>query len=304
MVNLLQSDQVNEIATALAAAQQEMAAVHKNAKNEYLGTTFADLAAVRAVAMPPLSKHFIAVTQAFVPSEGEPRSFTTTKKREGREYQVSVQILGYLRTQFTHSSGQWMASVIPLVCNWGDPHQLGGAITYLRRYALAAMCELAQDDDDGESAKGRVERQQKAQGQRRSAERSERFDDAKPVTKPAEAPPAPMAPTPVPPSAPRSDAAPVPAAAVAQAPANGQAQGPRAPERPKTGLQLSSYANDQKLDPDLKHWIVERYKHRGYPARIAEWTPDQVDASWPDIRDHLRRLQIAAQVTSKEAVTV
>jgi hypothetical protein len=36
-----------------------------------------------------------------------------------------------------------------------SPQALGSAITYSRRYALAAMCGLAQIDDDAEAAQGR-----------------------------------------------------------------------------------------------------------------------------------------------------
>lgn len=58
-----------------------------------------------------------------------------------------------LVTRLTHASGQWFESLYPLPSN-GGPQQLGSAITYARRYALAAMLSVvADEDDDGEVAK-------------------------------------------------------------------------------------------------------------------------------------------------------
>jgi hypothetical protein len=289
----LQSDSIDQIATALSIAQGDMAPLHKNAKNDYIGNRFADLSAVREVCVTALSKNLIAVTQMIRPHEGEAPAFTAAKPRKDKDgntryFDVPVQILGYLRTQLTHSSGQWFASELPIVCNWGDPHALGGTVTYLRRYALAAMCGVAQDDDDAESAKGRNGHAKK----QAQAPRTDRFEDATPVSVGRGSPdpaPAPTAGLPSP--------APVPAAIAAELPQSNGRRG--APERPQTGLQLSTYCGEQKTDPDLKHWIVERFKHRSYPVRITEWTPAQVEAAWPDIRDHLRKKQLTAQMRSE-----
>ena len=42
-----------------------------------------------------------------------------------------------------------------------DPQAIGSTITYGRRYALAAMVGLAQEDDDGEKAMARQEKKDK-----------------------------------------------------------------------------------------------------------------------------------------------
>ena len=49
---------------------------------------------------------------------------------------------------------------------------MGSALTYARRYALAAMVGIAQDDDDGEAAmaESRKEEKQRLQQTRRQAE--------------------------------------------------------------------------------------------------------------------------------------
>lgn len=56
-------------------------------------------------------------------------------------------------TRIVHSSGEWLESgplTLPAV---GSPQDIGSAITYARRYALAAVVGLAADeDDDGKKA--------------------------------------------------------------------------------------------------------------------------------------------------------
>lgn len=52
-----------------------------------------------------------------------------------------------------HSSGQWISSgamQLPAVSN-GDAQKTLAALTYFRRGQFAAMCRLAQIDDDGNS---------------------------------------------------------------------------------------------------------------------------------------------------------
>ena len=50
-----------------------------------------------------------------------------------------------------HLSGQWIKSVIPINPSKNDIQALGAAITYCRRYALAALVGVCPEDDDGES---------------------------------------------------------------------------------------------------------------------------------------------------------
>jgi hypothetical protein len=57
-----------------------------------------------------------------------------------------------VETVLAHKSGEWMrgTSAAPVVK--ADPQGVGSAITYLRRYSLAAVCGIAQEDDDGNAA--------------------------------------------------------------------------------------------------------------------------------------------------------
>jgi hypothetical protein len=68
-----------------------------------------------------------------------------------------------LVTTLVHASGQWIKGEMPIITNKMDPQGLGSAITYYRRYSLAAMIGVApDDDDDAELAQNRKGSQIKA----------------------------------------------------------------------------------------------------------------------------------------------
>lgn len=125
----LQSDQINELMTALAKAQGEMTHASKDSENPHFRSRFADLASVWKACREPLSKNGLAVTQ--------------TLDFAG-ERQVLI-------TQLGHSSGQWIKSIIVLPQS-NKPQETGSLLSYFRRYSLAAMVGVFQDDDDGEAA--------------------------------------------------------------------------------------------------------------------------------------------------------
>lgn len=135
------SDQINEIAKALAAAQSEMKAAKKDAKNPFFKSDYATLESVSDACLHVLNKHGIAVTQTTAHFESSP----------------SVS----LETTLIHSSGQWIGSVYPVHPTKNDPQSLGSAMTYARRYSLAAIAGVVVSDDDGESAMDRQEATQK-----------------------------------------------------------------------------------------------------------------------------------------------
>ncbi len=124
------SEQIGELAAALAKAQGEMKNAPFNATNPHLKNKFANLASVRDTVMPALSKHGIAVAQTIVPFDGR----------------------AALATRLMHISGEWMESLCPLP-DAPDMQKLGSAITYARRYSLSSICGIAADeDDDGNAA--------------------------------------------------------------------------------------------------------------------------------------------------------
>ena len=127
------SEAINEIAAALAKAQGAMRGAVKDAKNPHFKSSYADLASVWEACREALSGNGIAVMQ--------PTAF------DGQMVEVE--------TILAHSSGQWVASVLRIRPMKPDAQGIGSAITYGRRYGLAAMVGVAPEDDDGEAAVGR-----------------------------------------------------------------------------------------------------------------------------------------------------
>jgi len=72
-------------------------------------------------------------------------------------------------TTLLHSSGQWISFDPVALPMLRDPQALGGAITYMRRYALVTIFTMAVDDDDAKDATDQL-RHQQATGSRSGAE--------------------------------------------------------------------------------------------------------------------------------------
>ena len=126
---MMQSEQINELAAALAKAQGGLENAAKNKANPHFKSTYADLAAVLDAIRAPLSNNGLSTVQTMAITE---RCIV-------------------LRTTLLHSSGQFIATEYPIAGNLA-PQQMGSAITYGRRYSLAALVGIAQDDDDANAA--------------------------------------------------------------------------------------------------------------------------------------------------------
>ena len=123
------SQQTGELVAALVKARAEMGHAIKNAKNPHFRSDYADLSSVIDACMHALLAHGLVVTQ----------------------HENGETLATYLR----HSSGQWLRSDSAIVASKPGPQAHGSALTYARRYALAALLCLAQADDDGERSEVR-----------------------------------------------------------------------------------------------------------------------------------------------------
>lgn len=117
------------IGAALALAQAEMHNAPLNKVNPHFKNRYADLAAIRDATIPILAKHGIAVTQPMAYRDGQ----------------------FVLLTRFIFGD-QSIESVYPLPAATDKPQIMGSALTYARRYSLAAMCGISADDDDDAEA--------------------------------------------------------------------------------------------------------------------------------------------------------
>jgi hypothetical protein len=88
-----------------------------------------------------------------------------------------------LGCRITHAeSGQWVESDSPMRIVGGQPQAVGGLLTYARRYVLTSFLPIApDDDDDGNTAQGRV---------RTFEERRPQRQDRRPQQQAAKKPPA------------------------------------------------------------------------------------------------------------------
>jgi hypothetical protein len=122
------SESLANLGAALAAAMGEIQNVSKDRAG--YGYKYADLAQVLDLARPVLSKHGIAVIQA--------------PHNEGGGIAVTTRLI--------HASGEWLEETlilpVEITKNLSAAQASGVVITYARRYSLAAMVGIAQEDTD------------------------------------------------------------------------------------------------------------------------------------------------------------
>ena len=128
------SESVATFAAAFVAAQAKIEDAVKAKENPHFRRRYADLGAVMDACKTALGEHGIAILQAPAPSDTGTLAIDTV---------------------LLHKSGEWVSgrTVIPLSKN--DPQGFGSAMTYARRYSLAAMVGVCPEDDDAEAAMGR-----------------------------------------------------------------------------------------------------------------------------------------------------
>ncbi len=151
------SSETKYLAPALVAAQEALKPIAKDGKNPAFRSRYATLDGIMETVRPALAAHGLAVVQGVVhPETGE----------GGRLVGIMVE------TRLIHTSGEWLASVVPVPVAKGDAHGLGSALSYGRRYGISALLALSTDEDDDGNAAAKA-------------------PPAKPQAKPAPAAPAP-----------------------------------------------------------------------------------------------------------------
>ena len=124
------SEKITNLTKALFEFQGKVTSVKKSAKNPHFKSNYADLSSILEVITPALQECGLFVTQ----HPHDDVLVTTVYHAETGEYMQSEQVLR--------------------MKDANNPQQQGSAITYARRYALAAIFNLNQEDDDANSASG------------------------------------------------------------------------------------------------------------------------------------------------------
>ena len=136
-----QSESIGKLTTALVNVQAKIKAAKKDSTNPFFHSKYADLNAVWDVCRGPLSDNGLAVIQ--------------TSRVVGTEVAVV--------TTLAHVSGEWVRGELLLIPTKRDPQGIGSAMTYARRYALAAIVGIVADEDDDGNAASRPEEARRPQ---------------------------------------------------------------------------------------------------------------------------------------------
>lgn len=124
------NESMGALFAALARAQGQMANATLNKINPHFKSRYADLAAIREAVTPALTANDLCVAQVI---------------QHGASGPVLVTVLG-------HKSGAAIESHHPLPL-MGKPQEFGSALSYARRYSIAALCGIgAEEDDDANAA--------------------------------------------------------------------------------------------------------------------------------------------------------
>ena len=145
--------ELSELAPALAKAQAAMQPANKERVNPHFRSRYADLSAIWDACRVPLTSNGLSIIQMPV-DMAEPN-------RVG------------LSTMLLHSSGQYIRSLVSTTLTKNDAQGIGSALTYLRRYALAAMVGIVADEDDD----GNAARRQQASYQPSSTDQNQKMTD-------------------------------------------------------------------------------------------------------------------------------
>lgn len=131
---MIYSENKANLIKALVEARKVMgSSAKKNAQNPHLKSKYSNLESFLSAIRPALESNGLIIIQNAI--EGE-----------------TIDVLK-LETTIMHESGEFMSSVMPMPVAKKDAQGYGSAMTYARRYSIAAMFGIAQADDDGHAAR-------------------------------------------------------------------------------------------------------------------------------------------------------
>ncbi len=127
------SPKITELAGAMLKVQQALKPAAKDGQNNFTNSRYASLQSVIETCREALLANGIWLTQLPV--------------------QVDNGNLGLISKIVHAESGQWQSSLLVMPLPKSDPQGYGSAMTYARRYGLAALIGIVTEhDDDGEGS--------------------------------------------------------------------------------------------------------------------------------------------------------
>ena len=141
---MITSDSIANLTLALSIVQGKMTHAIKDSANPFFKSKYADLESVWDVCRSLLSENGLAVMQ--FPGD---INFVQLEKDNG---DINIATKMSLTTIISHKSGEFMSQEMSVPVTKPDAQGAGSALTYMRRYALAAVVGVVQADDDGNAA--------------------------------------------------------------------------------------------------------------------------------------------------------
>lgn len=136
--HLISTPTISSLTKGLCIFHKNVYKIPKRSKNPFFKSTYANLSDILEAIKEPLDKAGLVIMQ-FPVEDG-------------------------LTTMLTHAeSGEFIQATYKMpIAKQNDPQATGSAITYARRYAIAAILTLdIDDDDDGNSASGKGNKSEK-----------------------------------------------------------------------------------------------------------------------------------------------
>lgn len=130
---MLQSESIANLTLALSIVQGKLTYAKKDSKNPFFKSNYADLESVWDSCRSLLADNGLAILQF-------PGLYSELDKSMS------------LTTVISHKSGEWISQEMSVPVSKVDAQGAGSALTYMRRYALAAVVGVVQADDDGNAA--------------------------------------------------------------------------------------------------------------------------------------------------------
>jgi hypothetical protein len=130
---MIQSESIANLTLALSIVQGKMTHAKKDSANPFFKSKYADLESVWDSCRSLLADNGLAILQF-------PGLYSELDKSMS------------LTTVIGHKSGEWISQEMSVPVTKADAQGAGSALTYMRRYALAAVVGVVQADDDGNAA--------------------------------------------------------------------------------------------------------------------------------------------------------
>lgn len=132
------SEKIGNLAKALAAVQSQLNPAAKDAKNPFFKSTYATLNSIWDSCRDLLADNSLAIAQL----------------NQIHEHGVVIE------TVLMHESGEWISGEMFLPLSKNDAQGMGSAMSYGRRYGLAAIIGIVADEDDDANAASHPRQQQ------------------------------------------------------------------------------------------------------------------------------------------------